>query len=63
MRLHARTLGGMAAASILSLASAAWPIALGSPAPDFTLFDVRGNSYTLSSFRGKVVLLAFVGHG
>jgi len=29
------------------------------PAPDFTLTDERGRSISLSSFRGKVVMLAF----
>jgi peroxiredoxin len=30
-----------------------------SPAPDFTIKDLQGNALTLSSFRGKVLLLNF----
>ncbi|MFL5822507.1 MAG: redoxin domain-containing protein [Solirubrobacteraceae bacterium] len=33
--------------------------AINRPAPDFTLTDERGRSVSLSSFRGKVVMLAF----
>ena len=33
--------------------------AVGSPAPDFTLPSTSGTEVTLSSFRGKNVLLAF----
>ena len=33
--------------------------AINQPAPDFTLTDERGHSVSLSSFRGKVVMLAF----
>jgi cytochrome oxidase Cu insertion factor (SCO1/SenC/PrrC family) len=54
--------GGTAAGLLLWLASAAAAVVPGDPAPDFTLSDVRGNSFTLSSYRGKVVLLAFVGY-
>lgn len=31
----------------------------GKPAPDFTLTDIHGNSFTLSRERGKVVLINF----
>lgn len=34
---------------------------IGKPAPDFTLKDVRGESVTLSSLKGRVVLLNFWG--
>ena len=56
-------------AAWLSLAMAAsWTTAArglgpGDPAPDFTLQDVNGTSYTLSDYRGQVVLLALIGHG
>lgn len=30
-----------------------------SPAPDFTFYDLEGNSHTLSDFRGKPVILNF----
>ena len=35
------------------------PIALGALLPDATLKDQDGNDVTLSSFRGKKVLLSF----
>jgi hypothetical protein len=35
----------------------------GALAPDFTLNDLAGVPHTLSSLRGQVVLLAFVGYG
>ncbi len=35
------------------------PLSTGSPAPDFTLQDQDGKSVTLSSFRGKNVVLVF----
>lgn len=31
----------------------------GQPAPDFTLADLKGKGYTLSQYRGKVVMLVF----
>jgi len=40
---------------------AAWSLCLekGQVAPDFTIEDINGNPVSLSSFRGKVVMLAF----
>jgi thioredoxin-dependent peroxiredoxin len=35
------------------------PVSPGDPAPDFTLPDQQGNPVTLSSFRGKRVILYF----
>jgi peroxiredoxin len=35
------------------------PLSVGTKAPDFTLKTVDGKSYTLSSFKGKPVLLEF----
>lgn len=35
------------------------PVLVGSPAPDFTLKDLNGKEYTLSSFKGKVVFVNF----
>ncbi|MEW6388750.1 MAG: TlpA disulfide reductase family protein [Thermodesulfobacteriota bacterium] len=60
-----KTLGGPAtiwrglllALVILALASSAW--AAGKAAPDFTLKDVTGKDYTLSQFKGKVVVVNF----
>jgi thiol-disulfide isomerase/thioredoxin len=37
----------------------AGPVAPGQPAPDFTLSDLDGRSYTLSQLRGKVVIVNF----
>lgn len=34
-------------------------VAVGAPAPDFTLEDLQGNAVTLSKYRGKVVFLNF----
>lgn len=34
-------------------------LAIGSPAPDFTMTDINGNEVSLSDFRGKVVYLDF----
>ena len=34
-------------------------LAVGEPAPDWTLTDASGNSHTLSEYRGKVVVLDF----
>jgi len=48
------------AALIATLANAAGSMArIGSPAPDFTLRLLNGKSVTLSSFRGKPVLINF----
>ncbi len=49
-------------ASFLVLGTApGWSLCLkqGQTAPDFTIEDIDGNPVTLSSFRGKVVLMAF----
>lgn len=35
------------------------PVVVGSTAPDFTLHDMSGREYTLSSLRGKVVFVNF----
>jgi peroxiredoxin Q/BCP len=35
------------------------PLAVGTPAPDFTLLDEAGKSVTLSRLRGKTVVLVF----
>ncbi|MCL4501583.1 MAG: TlpA family protein disulfide reductase [Deltaproteobacteria bacterium] len=44
--------------SLLAMAAAGW--AAGKPAPDFTLKDVlQGQDYSLSQFKGKVVLINF----
>jgi len=45
-----------------ALASPAAALQVGDPAPDFTLVDTNGQSWTLSALRGKVVLLALFGY-
>ena len=48
----------MVAACVLALAAPSW--GAGKPAPDFTLKDVlQGKEYSLSQFKGKVVLINF----
>jgi len=54
---------------ILALSLTAWcgsapaqTLKLGDEAPNFTLQDLSGATYTLSDFRGKVVLINFFGY-
>ena len=53
----------MVLAALISAAATAQALGPGDPAPDFTLNDVNGVPYTLSDYRGKVVLLALIGYG
>ena len=53
----------LAAIAFLLAAHAAAAVVPGEPAPDFTHQDIDGSTHTLSQYRGKVVLLAFVGWG
>lgn len=51
--------------SLLAVLSAAVATAIaspevGKPAPDFTLTDIKGQSHSLSSFKGKTVVLEWV---
>ncbi len=48
----------MALALCLAPAAFAGP-GTGSPAPDFTLYDVNGKAHSLSDYEGKVILLNF----
>ena len=41
-------------------ASAADPVAIGSPVPDFTLTDQNGESFHLRDYRGQAVLVTFI---
>src|SRR5262245_52046840 len=41
-------------------ANAAPAVAVGHPAPDFTLTDVNGQSHSLKDYRGKIVALGFI---
>ena len=47
----------MAALSLLTTAGSVW--AQGKAAPDFTLKDIQGKDYSLSQYKGKVVVLNF----
>ena len=38
-------------------------VQIGQVAPDFTLVDPDGVSFTLSAYRGQVVVLCFIGYG
>ena len=49
--------------SVDSSAAGASVAQLGSPAPDFTLTDLKGQSHTLSSLRGKTVVLEWFNPG
>ena len=53
----------MVLAGMTLTGAAARALGPGDPAPDFTLNDVNGVPYTLSDYRGKVVLLALIGYG
>jgi peroxiredoxin len=35
-------------------------VAVGKPAPDFTLNDLNGQSYSLKNFRGRITVVAFI---
>lgn len=48
------------AASLAALASGLFAAQVGQPAPDFTLTDINGKTHSLSSFRGKTVVLEWV---
>ncbi len=49
------------AAALLAGGAPAWSLCLdeGQKAPDFTIEDINGSPVSLSSFQGKVVLMAF----
>jgi hypothetical protein len=59
--------GGAAAVALLAVLAAAGPVLanaeVGTPAPDFTLQGVDGDSYTLSDYAGNVIFLAHIGYG
>lgn len=50
-----------AAASVLAgIASVTFAAEVGKAAPDFSLTDIHGNAHTLSSFKGKTVVIEWV---
>ncbi len=54
---------GIALWIVAGMASTPQAVVPGELAPDFTLQDLTGASYSLSGFAGEVVLLALVGYG
>ncbi len=56
-------LAGLSLISVLFAIPAQAAISVGDVAPDFTLNDIFGNSYTLSELEGSVVVLFIVGYG
>jgi len=54
-------LGMICAGSLVAQGDAkpSGPLAVGTPAPDFELMDLDGNSVKLSDFKGKIVVLDF----
>ena len=44
---------------IQEFATAAPQVNIGAPAPDFTMNDIDGKPFTLSSLKGKVVMIDF----
>ena len=62
-RVHGKSRWALLLALLLAHApQARGAIQVGDPAPDFALQDITGHTYTLSDYRGKAVLLAFIGH-
>jgi alkyl hydroperoxide reductase subunit AhpC len=53
----------LAAASLMNYAASAAEVAIGQPAPEFTLTDTQGQSHNLSDFKGKFVVLEWINHG
>jgi peroxiredoxin len=43
-----------------SRTSASTPLAVGQPAPNFSLTDLNGKTHTLNEYRGKIVAIAFI---
>jgi cytochrome oxidase Cu insertion factor (SCO1/SenC/PrrC family) len=53
----------LAATTFVLLTSIAFAVAPGQQAPDFTLTDSQGQKRTLSSFKGKYVVLEWTNAG
>ena len=62
-RARAPVLLFLLAGALTGSAGPARAVGVGEPAPDFSLQDLSGATYTLGAYRGKVVLLALVGWG
>jgi len=50
-------------AALTGIGAYAEDLAIGAPAPEFTLTDTKGVSHDLSDFKGKFVVLEWVNHG
>ena len=63
--LHSLLIAAVAVLGVLAAptAFAASRAEVGQPAPDFTLTDSNGQKHSLSSFKGKVVVLEWINHG
>jgi hypothetical protein len=59
MKINANSLLG-AVVSLALVASLFGKTEVGQPAPDFTLTDITGTTHSLSSFKGKTVVLEWV---
>jgi peroxiredoxin len=53
-------LASLALVITLQANAASLNIAIGNPAPDFTLTDLDGRSHSLKDYRGKIVVLGFI---
>ncbi|MBS0663413.1 MAG: redoxin domain-containing protein [Verrucomicrobia bacterium] len=60
MKTPLQFLSMLAALSLVSAGLARASVAIGQPAPDFTLTDINGASHTLSAYKGKTVVLEWV---
>jgi len=59
-----RRIGALAVLMVsMATAAGAAPVRVGDVAPDFSLMDASGTTFSLSDFRGKVVLLGLIGYG
>ena len=62
--MNKRIIGLLAALTVIGFsATAQADVVSGQPAPDFTLTDSNGTAHSLSSFKGKFVVLEWLNHG
>lgn len=59
----ASVLAGIAVLTALAHSPARAEVAPGKPAPDFTATDINGKPVTLSSFKGKTVVIEWTNEG
>jgi peroxiredoxin len=58
-RLQVMTLWAMVLLVVMGLNACGWAKEKGDPAPDFSLVDTAGKTFSLSQMQGKVVLINF----